>query len=52
METCPTCGGEGTIEVAEPLHDDPHRYRVVKCYECNGAGWVASGDLPEDFDIE
>lgn len=52
METCPTCGGEGSVEHAAPQRDDPYFAVVKPCPECNGSGWVATGHLPEDFEIE
>jgi DnaJ-class molecular chaperone len=40
LETCPTCGGEGSLEIPDPQRDDPYYCRVVQCGECNGSGWV------------
>jgi DnaJ-class molecular chaperone len=37
-QTCLTCGGQGSLEISKPQHDDPHFCEVVECWECNGSG--------------
>lgn len=40
-ETCPECGGEGSVEVPKPQHDDPEFCIVRQCHTCGGSGWVS-----------
>lgn len=48
---CRDCGGDGSIEIACPQHDDPYFAVVQKCETCNGASYVEV-DEPEQIEME
>lgn len=54
LADCEACGGEGSIDVPRPFHDDPYFCMVTGCDACCGVGFFvceAEGDptpYPED----
>jgi hypothetical protein len=47
-DTCPECGGDGTIPVC--WNNDPDRCEDVQCENCDGAGTVALDDTDDGVD--